>query len=197
MNDARPAAGDLSHPLIAAYLDNLARELDGAEDRDEVVQSVREHIAEALSRAPESTDSASASVRAVLDELGPIERITAMQDRSPSFMEPGPPWILIGVGILAVASFALVFVVPFVAIPLAVATLAIGVMAVARHRHRHRDRKRAGWAIVVISTLTLIAALIGALIFVRWGPSAPTDGPTRSPVPAESPLALPTSQTIS
>ncbi|MBN9141446.1 MAG: hypothetical protein J0H23_11530 [Micrococcales bacterium] len=168
-------------PMIAAYLDSLARELTGTENRDEVLQSVREHIDEALASAPEPVDAA--TVRAILDELGPVERISAGQDRPAAVPAPRRQWVLLVTGALAVASLALVLVLPFVSVPLALATLAVGIVALVRRR----ESRRGGWAVVIVSSLTLVVALVAALVFVRWAPGTPTEEPSRTPTQVSSP----------
>ena len=67
--------------LISAYLTSLERALAQSEDRDEIVASVREHIADALSAEEDVPDPR--AVRLVLDELGPVERIANLS-RSPA-----------------------------------------------------------------------------------------------------------------
>lgn len=169
-----------THPLVHSYLTSLARALGETEDHDEVLESVREHIAEALSMQADPMDGK--TVQKVLEELGPIERIIATQAEPPAAAQPPTrSWALISVGIFAVASLALVLVIPFVAIPLALGCLAIGVVAATQQAPR---RKRAGWiCIIVISALTLTIALFGALFFLTLGTTTVVPG---SPAPAES-----------
>lgn len=169
-----------NHPLVHSYLTNLARALGETEDRDEVLESVREHIAEALATHADPTDGK--TVQKVLDELGPIERIIAMQAEPPAAAHAlTRSWAPISVGIIAVASLALVLVMPFVAIPLALSCLTIGVVAATQ---KAPQRKRAPWVIIVIiSALTLAIALFGVLFSL---PGGTTTVVPQSPTPADT-----------
>jgi hypothetical protein len=165
----------LRHPLITAYLESLSRELEDSDERQEVLQSIREHIADALAASAMSDERA--AVRAVLDDLGPVERIVAAGAR-PVVSVQGRPWLMIAAATLAVLSLTTVALLPFVTIPVALGTLTLGVVAVARRR---RHERAIAWAVVVISGVTLAIALVGALFAVRWAPSGPANEQTGTP----------------
>lgn len=176
MNATRNGSNGARHPLVMAYLDSLERELAGSENRSEIVQSVREHIDEALATAPEPSDAT--TVQEVLNELGPVERISAVEERPAAAVAPRRQWGLLLAGVLAVISLGLVLILPFVSIPMAIATLAIGVVSLV-----HRTESRgAGWTVVIVSTLTLLVALAAWFFFLR-----PVPGPIGDPtgIPTE------------
>jgi hypothetical protein len=79
------------HPLVSAYLDDLARmliDLDPGE-RAEVLAGVREHVDASLTDRSSTTDQ---DVRAVLAELGPPEAVAqeAYAGRSAAAGRPAP-----------------------------------------------------------------------------------------------------------
>lgn len=119
---SHPASSGPGERLVDAYLADLERALRDvdAEDHDEVVASVREHIDTALSE--HDGEPTPRDVEALLLQLGPVERIAQDVDggvgRSHSGAENTRPKS--GSVILALAVVSLVFVfVPFVAVPLA------------------------------------------------------------------------------
>lgn len=178
MNSNSPKANLENHPLIRSYLTGLARALGETEEHDEVLESVREHIAEALSVQANPMDGK--VVQQILDELGPVERIVAAQVEPHAMTQaPARSWATIGAGIVAIASLALVFLIPFVAIPLALGSLIIGVAVVIRQTS---SRKLGAWIVIFISSLTLVIALAGAFFLLPAG----TDGGVQSSVPAKS-----------
>jgi len=63
-------------PVVDSYLRDLDQALKGREEQPEVLESIREHIEEALARSSDSESDAD-RVRQVLNELGPVERIVA------------------------------------------------------------------------------------------------------------------------
>ncbi|GAA3287804.1 MULTISPECIES: HAAS signaling domain-containing protein [Arthrobacter] len=164
--------------LISAYLTSLERALAQSEDRDEIVASVREHIADALSAEEDVPDPR--AVRLVLDELGPVERIANLSTEISPSAEALPasrPWGTVIASIAAGLSLILVFIVPFVAVPLAVVTLISGILIL----NKGRRRSPAAWLPIIVSTVTLLAALIGAAFFLPKGEAVP--GPAH---PAQS-----------
>lgn len=169
-------------PLISAYITSLERALAQSEDRDEIVASVREHIVDAL--GAENGTPEPRAVRIVLDELGPVERIASFSTEMKSSTE-GPhgsekPWGTIIASVAACLSLVLVFVIPFVAVPLAAAALASGILILVLGKSRSH-RSPATWFPIIISSVTLLVALVGAAFFLPSG--EPVPGPSN---PAQS-----------
>lgn len=113
-----------THPLVARYLDDLARMLRDLEpgERAEVLAGVREHIEGALGdRRLDTPEDDDAAVAAVLTELGPPDAIAqaAYADRSGPAGGQGAtripltsrPWVPVVVGLLQGLSLLLVLLV--------------------------------------------------------------------------------------
>ena len=108
-----------THPLVAAYLEELDRLLAGIDpgDRAEVMSGVREHLDTALHGSDPVTDD---DVRAVLAELGPPHAVAdeAYADRPPAVVPPVPRvgpmsrvWVPILVVILQVIALLFVLII--------------------------------------------------------------------------------------
>lgn len=150
-------------PLAEAYLSDLARALGATEERDEIVQSVREHICDAL----EDLDRAERlqALPLILEQLGPTERLAEA-----SAIEPATP-AATGTISAAIAAIGVAFLsaVLTVAAPLVGAVLAVGsiVFSVALGR-RERRLERHAWAYALALTVagaTLVYAA-GLTLFV-------------------------------
>ena len=112
-----------THPLVATYLDDLARMLGDLEpgERAEVLAGVREHIEEALGDRHHDAPQDDAAVAAVLTELGPPDAIAqaAYADRAaPPGYQRGArvpltsrPWVPVVVVLLQGLSLLLVILV--------------------------------------------------------------------------------------
>ncbi|MGB7979790.1 MAG: hypothetical protein WCF36_03230 [Candidatus Nanopelagicales bacterium] len=108
-----------THPLVAAYLEELDRLLAGIDpgDRAEVMSGVREHLDTAL---PGSDPVSDDDVRAALDELGPPQAVAdeAYAGRPPATPPPAPRggpmsrvWVPILVVILQVIALLFVLII--------------------------------------------------------------------------------------
>lgn len=156
-------------PLIAAYVTSLERALAHSEDRDEIVASVCEHIVEAL----RNTDPADPErVRLVLEELGPIERIATFSGAStPGVNAVVPtPWAANTAAVAAFLSLGLVFVLPFIAVPLAIGALLSGLLMLPGNSSR---RGPTAWLAITVSTTSLLIAILGALFLLPQGEPVP------------------------
>lgn len=157
-------------PLIAAYVTSLERALAHSEDRDEIVASVCEHIVEAL----RNTDPADPErVRLVLEELGPIERIATFSGASTPGVNPVVPsnsWAANTAAVAAFLSLGLVFVLPFIAVPLAIGALLSGLLMQPGNSSR---RGPAAWLAITVSTTSLLIAILGALFLLPQGEPVP------------------------
>ena len=168
-----------ARPLVDAYLADLDRALAAADpqERADVLATVAEHIDDALG---DSQDAAQAT--SVLEALGPVERIAAAATPSPvttsAASAPSPPaahvdWTSALLLVGAAASFALVFTLPLMALPIAVATL-VGSLTQLRHRRGHRRVLHASLGLSL--TTLLVTVLVGMFLL-------PTSSP--DPVPGD------------
>lgn len=155
--------------LVAAYVADLERVLAQSAEKDEIVASVREHITEALDAGPQDTEA----VQRVLEELGPVERIAREAGIGAAVRAEAAPrptsW---GAGAAAVAAFLsllLVFVMPFIAVPLAIGALIAGIVTFPRGPSQ---RSPADWLAIGVSTASLLIALLGALFLLPQGDPA-------------------------
>ena len=174
-------------PIVDAYLRDLDRALAGRDDQAEVLESVREHIDEALD-IPAGGESESERVRRVLDDLGPVERIAAALPVDPASAPSDSIWADVVIMLAAFASIALIIFVPFVAIPLAVATLTWSIVGLIRVRAPHR---RLGFlrVTVVASTLSLLLVAFAAAFLLPRGQTGEITSITivETPGPAPTP----------
>ena len=108
-----------THPLVAAYLEELDQLLAGIDpgDRTEVMAGVREHLDTALPGSDPVTDD---DVRAALAELGPPHAVAdeAYADKPPAVIPPVPRvgpmsrvWVPILVVILQVIALLFVLII--------------------------------------------------------------------------------------
>jgi HAAS domain-containing protein len=195
-------------PLITAYLGDLERALADADpvDREEVLASVREHIEESLGDG-EPDPSA---VAAVLEHLGPVERIAAearggAAGGAAARIEPVEvrpvdewpanersqaerPWssgpVLLGA---AVFSLVTLLFLPLLDVPLAIAVVVLGVMGA----RRHRGAAGQYWAAVTIGALTVVVTVgaVAASLSLATFQSSSTEGPVQVVVSTASPVA--------
>ena len=172
--------------LVDAYLADLERALHhlDADERDEVVASVREHIDTALSEhdgAPTPRD-----VEAVLQQLGPVEQIASDTGdgvhRSSGGGEPATRaregWLLVA---LAAASLVLVFI-PFVAVPLALGVIAAAAISMRGESGPVRRRYRIA---ATLGGIALLATLLFAVFFLAAETTGPTPAEPESAEPIE------------
>ena len=157
----------LSHPLVVAYLADLDRALASADpqERLDTVTAVTEHLTDALGGEAEPTTE---QVRAVLDELGSVEKIadaatpaSAASGQAPSAGEqPRGSWTAPALLATAIVSLAIPFLGGLIAIGCLVAAVVL----------LRGDAPRRGLlhATIAVSIVTLaITALlaVGALAF--------------------------------
>lgn len=162
-----PGAGPRRPALVDAYLTDLERALGGLEgsERDDVVAAVSEHIEDYLAQ----TAGSDADVAAVLEHLGPVERIAreAWDTAPPVLVVPGPStgrdawpsWAPSGFVVLATVALTLIVVNPFLALPIALATGAVSTVGARRHP------RSAGvyWSAVALSAVAVLVAVAAAL----------------------------------
>lgn len=167
-------------PLITAYVTSLERALAHAEDRDEIVTSVCEHIVEALG---DSDPADPETVRSVLEELGPVERIAAVSGATTPGGESDAPsnsWAAKAAAVAAFLSLVLVYVLPFIAVPLAIGSLLSGLLMLPGNSSRHGP----AWLAIAVSTASLLIVLLGALFFLPQGDPVPAGSVPDQAVPA-------------
>lgn len=97
----------LEHPVVHRYLEALRRGLDGlpAEERDEIVAEIREHVAQGLASGRDVDD--------VIASLGPADRL-ARAYALEAALNPrqGPKRWLLALAVLAAAGVPSLFLVP-------------------------------------------------------------------------------------
>jgi hypothetical protein len=104
--------GTHADSLIAGYLARLraaAADLPSSA-RDELIEDMRAHIAEARNREPQETD---ATILNILDRLGEPDAVVAEARRRPDAFEPHPPGVRPGPyvpGLLEVGALVLLLV---------------------------------------------------------------------------------------
>ena len=163
-----PSAASV-HPLVAAYLADLERALAGADpqEREDTLTAIREHIDDALDGAPQDT----ATATAVLSDLGPVERIAATATpattqattQAVALPPATPDWTSSALLACAVASFVVVFTLPWVAAPIAVGTLVAAVLQLRRDAGREgRLRVAAAFSIATLLVAVLLATFLVA-----------------------------------
>ncbi|MBD7996398.1 hypothetical protein H9639_13925 [Arthrobacter sp. Sa2CUA1] len=165
-------------PLVAAYLADLEHALAHSADREEIVASVREHIIDALDAGQHAPEA----VRTILHELGPVERIA--REASGSAAEPESrtaTWGNVAATVAAFLSLILVFILPFVAVPLAFGALVAGLVTFPRGSSR---RRAVDWLPILISAASLTITLLGALFFLPAGDPVPAGPALEQSVPA-------------
>lgn len=163
MNKARHTA--LTHPLVVAYLGDLERALSSTDpqERLDTLTAVTEHVTEALvGNAHPTTEQ----VQAVLDELGPVERIA--NAATPASAVLGSPsddterrqWV--APTLLAVSIVSLF--IPFVGALLAIACLVTAIVLL------RGDAPRRGMlrAAIGVSIATLVFTALAAFGLLAW-----------------------------
>ena len=165
-------------PLVVAYLADLEHSLAHSADREEIVASVREHIIDALG----SGQHAPEAVRTILDELGPVERIVREASGSAAEREGhAASWGNVAATVAAFLSLVLVFILPFVAVPLAFGALIAGIVTFPRGSSR---RSAVEWLPILISITSLLITLLGALFLLPQGDPVPASPALEQSVPA-------------
>ena len=176
---------DTAERMIDAYLGDLERALRDleADERDEVVTSVREHIDAAIRDA--GGQLTADNVEAVLRDLGPVEQIARdadapQRDSTSAAGSQREGWLLVALGLLSLP----LLVNPFIAVPLALGVAAAAGVAMRRTSGRVRRR----YQLALSSSLaTLCIAGVLALLLLPAGNAGPTpDGPPVN-VPREQP----------
>lgn len=189
MNHA-PHAG-LAHPLVAAYLADLDRALQSADaqERIDTVTAVTEHLTDALDGEVEPT---TAQVQAVLDELGPVERIAAASTPAsaasssptdadePQRSEWAPP-VLLGVAIVSLF-------IPFVGALLAIVCL-VAAIVLLRRETRRRGLLQGTIAVSIVTLVITILLVVGTLAFSLF--TVKTESNMGPAISSEAPVAIP------
>jgi hypothetical protein len=192
-------------PLVTAYLGDLERALADVDpaEREDVLASVREHLAESLGDG----DLDPYAVAAVLEHLGPVERIAAEAlggsaggaparvgpvDARPVNVRPVDersrderPWssgpVLLGA---AVFSLVTLLFLPLLDVPLAIAVVVAAILGA----RRHRGAAGIYWSAVTVGALTVVVAagVLSATLAFRSAAVAPghVQVVTQAPVPS-------------
>ncbi len=191
MNNASHAG--LSHPLVAAYLDDLDQALASADaqERLDTVTSVREHLSEALDGQAKPTTE---QVQAVLEDLGSAEKIAASATPASAAESPASDaaeprrgdWV--PPALLAVSIVSLV--IPFFGGLLALGTLVAAIVLLKRETRRRGLLK----ATIAVSVVTLVITAFLATATLAWSTFTvtgdSTSGVTVSSEPAvEAPVS--------
>jgi uncharacterized membrane protein len=168
------SSASVQRQLIDAYLSDLDHALSGLDqsERVDVLVSVREHIADALSERPEPLSTA--DVEIVLSQLGPVERIASAANISASLPHVGgtdekPRWskaiaaVLIA---LSIVSLVILLIMPFLSLALA---LGITICAVIGVRANKGSASRVPyWIATALGSFTLLIGLlfvVGGFLF--------------------------------
>lgn len=165
------------NPVVAAWLSDLERALDGKDphERAETLVTIREHLDQALTDATTPQD-----VDEILRRLGSVESIAAdVAPNEPPATATPSPWSALALG-LALLSVLLLLPLPFVAAPLALIALTLSVLAL----RRPGGRRTAELIAVTLATVTLVAAAVMVLGMVDPSHTpAPTPGPVTTVTP--------------
>ncbi|MFJ9422211.1 HAAS signaling domain-containing protein [Streptomyces sp. NPDC101249] len=157
---------DLDHPLVAAYLDAVAREAAGLSPgrRDELIADLREHIEVALAERP---DGGTTDVTAVLDRLGsPGDIVTSAREDEPVDVPPGG-WHAFGPLVLLPMAGVLVMVHAVVSL----LALAAGVTLLWTAPHWSRRDKTVGTAVAVLAPLSAVVITLTIGAYGQLGPA--------------------------
>jgi uncharacterized membrane protein len=170
-----PGSG-LSHPLVAAYLDELERALSSADQQERIdtLAAVREHLTEALGidlRAGDGAEPTTEQVRAVLNELGSVEQIAASATPASSLPmppAPTPPAEEKQEGGWAAPALLAVSIVSLM-VPLYGAVLAIGCLVAAIVLLRTGAPRRGFLkATIAVSSVTLLFTAVQVVGNIAW-----------------------------
>ncbi len=147
------------HPLVRAYLGDLDRALTGSDAREhaETMAEITEHLDQSV---PPESDAV--HVRRVLAELGPVESIAAVAQPAPQ-QKPGVDPLALATVTAAGAAVVLLFLMPFVAVPLAVIALVLGVVQL-RTRRTSRTLAIVG---VVLAAVPVVMVILLAVFLVQ------------------------------
>ncbi|MEU9407483.1 hypothetical protein AB0E08_17635 [Streptomyces sp. NPDC048281] len=157
---------DPDHPLVATYLEAVAREAAGLspERRDELIADLREHIEVALAEMPVDDE---ADVAAVLDRLGsPGDIVTTAWEGEPAAAPVGK-WHRFGPLILLPAAGLLAAV----NVVLSLLALAAGVMLLWTAPHWSRRDKIIGAAVAVLAPMSAAVVALTSATYGRLGPA--------------------------
>jgi uncharacterized membrane protein len=176
--------------LIDAYLFDLDHALSGLDEseRADVLVSVREHISDALSERPAPLSAA--DVEAVLNQLGPVERIASaanIHTAVPRAVGTGEDhsWSKGTAAVLVALSIVSLVILPmfFLALPLALGVTICAVIGV--RANRGSASRVPYWIATALGSLTIFIGLIMTFGLVAATVSPPTVSPatTMSPVP--------------
>jgi uncharacterized membrane protein len=185
------SSASVQRQLIDAYLSDLDHALSGLDqsERADVLLSVREHIADALSERPEPLSAA--DVEIVLSQLGPVERIAGAANISASAPHAGgtdenPRWPKGMAAVLIALAIVSLIILPmfFLALPLA---LGVTICAVIGVRANKGSASRVPyWIATALGSLTLFIALIMTFGLVAATVTSPTVLPATTMAPAPS-----------
>lgn len=167
------------NPLVDAYIRELDLALTGSDAREhaETIASVRSHLDQTL-----PSDASAEKTKKVLKELGSPADIAAAMTPAPEADSNGPtPNDPFAWTALAASVLSLVILIPFIyfAIPLALASL----VGAGFHFRAPRANKPLTRAAIIVAALTLVIALVLALILIAVGD--PTIGTPAPAVPLE------------
>ena len=176
----------LSHPLVVAYLDDLDRALQSADQQERIdtIAAVREHLTDALGGNAEATNE---QVRAALDELGSVEQIAAEATPAAMTHTSAPPVERIREGGWVAPALLATSLVSLV-IPFLGALLAIGCIVTALLLLRSGSPRRPLLhATVAVSVVTLVFTAVlaaGALAFSTFTTEGPSVSSGSDPLPS-------------
>ncbi len=187
----------LSHPLVAAYLNDLERALSSADQQERIdtITAVREHLTDALAvddAQGGNTEATTEQVRAALDELGSVEQIASAATPASATVALAPPAEQKQEGGWAAPALLATSIVSLV-LPIFGALLAIGCLVTAVVLLRG-DAPRRGMlqATVAVSIVTLLitAVLLAGTLFFNIATSTTSEGPVISSNAAPAPSAF-------
>ena len=176
----------ISHPLVVAYVDDLDRALESADQQErlDIIAAVREHLTDALGGDAEATNE---QVRAALDELGPIEHIAA--EATPAATTPASAlpaekvrdggWV--APALLATSIVSLV--IPFLGALLAIGCIATAVVLL-RSGSPRRPLLHATVAVSIVTLVITAVLAAGTLAFSTLTTEGPSVSSSADPLPS-------------
>jgi len=172
----------LSHPLVVAYLSELERALASADSQErlDTVTAVTEHLTDALGGEAAPTTE---QVRAVLDELGSVERIAdaatpalastaSVPPASALATDEKPPGSWIAPALLAAAIVSLV--IPFLGALLAIGCL-VAAIVLLRGENPRRSVLRATVGVSIVTLVITAVLAYYTLAFASFSATSTTD----------------------
>lgn len=154
----------LAHPLVLAYLDDLDRALATADSQErlDTLTAVNEHLVDALG----SEAATDAQVRAVLDDLGPVERIAAASTPvQPRAEVPAAVWLAPALLVASLLALALVPLMVWLAAVIALGCLVTSLI----HLRRGSGSRSLVRAAAAISVVTLVVTAVLAVTLLAGG----------------------------